>query len=65
MKRIAILGAGRFGSSLATALAEAGEEVVVIDRNGSLVQALSGSVSFAVQGDATNARARPRPKPTV
>lgn len=57
MKRIAILGAGRFGSSLATALAEAGEEVVVIDRNGSLVQALSGSVSFAVQGDATNARA--------
>ena len=38
MRRIGIIGAGRFGLSLAESLAEAGQEVLLLDRNGSLVQ---------------------------
>jgi len=56
MKKIGIIGAGRFGTSLAESLSEAGSEVVLVDRNGSLVQSVSGIVARAVQGDATNAR---------
>ncbi len=56
MSRVGILGGGRFGASLAEALAEAGEEVLLVERNGALVQTLSGKVTWAVQGDATNAR---------
>ena len=57
MKRIGIIGAGRFGLSLAESLAEAGQEVLLVERNGGLVQAARNVVSSAVQGDATNARA--------
>jgi len=57
MKRIGILGAGRFGRALAEALSEAGEEVLVVEKNGAIVQSLSGVVAYAVQGDATNERA--------
>jgi len=57
MKKVGVIGAGRFGSSLAESLSEAGVEVVLVDRNGSLVQSVSNIVSRAVQGDATNARA--------
>ncbi len=56
MKKIGIIGAGRFGSSLAESLGEAGVEVVLVDRNGSLVQSVSNIVARAVQGDATNPR---------
>ena len=57
MKKIGIIGAGRFGMSRAQALSESGVEVVLMDRNGSLVQSASSIVTHAVQGDATNARA--------
>ena len=57
MKKIGIIGAGRFGMSMAQALSESGVEVVLVDRNGSLVQSASSIVTHAVQGDATNARA--------
>ena len=57
MKKIGIIGAGRFGMSMAQALSESGVEVVLMDRNGSLVQSASSIVTHAVQGDATNARA--------
>ena len=53
MKRIGIIGAGRFGLSLAESLAEAGQEVLLLERNGSLVQKARDIVSEAVQGDAT------------
>ena len=33
MKRIGIIGAGRFGLSLAESLAEAGQEVLLLERN--------------------------------
>ena len=56
MKRIGIIGAGRFGLSLAESLAEAGQEVLLLERNGSLVQKARDIVSEAVQGDATDAR---------
>lgn len=56
MRRVAIIGAGRFGMSLAQSLAEAGTEVLLVERNGALVQSASSLVACAVQGDATSAR---------
>ncbi len=52
MKRIGIIGAGRFGLSLAESLANAGMEVVLIDRNRPAMQAGS-EFATALQGDAT------------
>ena len=57
MKRIGIIGGGRFGLSLAESLSEAGTEVLLFERNGTIVQNASAFVTYAVQGDATNARA--------
>ena len=57
MNRVAIIGASRFGMALAESLSESGIEVLLIERNSSLVQAARDVVSSAVQGDATNARA--------
>lgn len=57
MKRIGIIGAGRFGQSLAESLAEKGAEVLLIDESRETVQELSEYVTKAVQGDATNPRA--------
>ena len=56
MRRIGIIGAGRFGLSLAESLSESGQEVLLLDRNGALVQKARDIVSQAVQGDATDAR---------
>jgi len=52
MKRIGIIGAGRFGMSLAESLANAGAEVILIDRNRPAMQ-LAGEFATALQGDAT------------
>ena len=52
MKRIGIIGAGRFGLALAESLANAGLEVIMIDRNRPAMQTASEFVN-AVQGDAT------------
>ena len=57
MKRVGIIGAGRFGLSLAEALAETGTEVLLIDRNNALVQNAIKKVTWAVQCDATSANA--------
>lgn len=57
MKRVGIIGAGRFGLSLAEALAETGIEVLLIDRNNALVQNAIKKVTWAVQCDATSANA--------
>jgi trk system potassium uptake protein TrkA len=56
MKRIGIIGAGRFGSSLAESLAEHGAEVLLIDSNREIIQEFSEYVSKAVEGDVTNIR---------
>ncbi|MCR5413497.1 MAG: TrkA family potassium uptake protein [Kiritimatiellae bacterium] len=52
MKRIGIIGAGRFGLSLAESLANAGQEVVLVDRNRPAMQSAS-EFATAMQGDAT------------
>ena len=56
MKRIGIIGAGRFGQALTEGLAEKGAEVLLIDTNREVIQELSESVTKAVEGDATNVR---------
>ena len=52
MKRIGIIGAGRFGMALAESLSNAGKEVVLIDRNRPAMQSAS-EFATALQGDAT------------
>lgn len=54
MRRVGIVGAGRFGMALAKSLAETGIEVILVERNGGLVQTAAQSGIGAVQGDATN-----------
>ncbi len=55
MKRIGIVGAGRFGLSLAESLANAGLEVVLLDRNRPAMQQ-ANEFATALQGDATQPR---------
>ena len=56
MRRIGIIGAGRFGMALAESLAEAGVEVLLIDRDRTAVRNIAEFVANAVEGDATQAR---------
>ncbi len=56
MKRIGIIGAGRFGSELVESLTEKGAEILLIDNNRALIQEFSQFVTKAVVGDATNMR---------
>jgi trk system potassium uptake protein TrkA len=57
MKKIAVIGAGHFGSAIATALSEKGAEVLVIDSNINIIQNISYDVVYAVCSDVTNKRA--------
>ncbi len=52
MKKIGIIGAGRFGMSLAESLSNAGVEVLLIDRNRPAMQQ-ANEFATALQGDAT------------
>ena len=52
-KRYLVIGAGRFGSSVAQTLFELGHEVVVVDKDVARVQQMSPLVTKAVQADAT------------
>jgi trk system potassium uptake protein TrkA len=56
MKRIGIIGAGRFGASLAESLAEHGAEVLLIDQNREIIQEVSEFVTKAVEGDSSSKR---------
>lgn len=51
MKQFAIIGCGRFGSSVARTLYSLGHDVLVIDKDEELVQEISDSVTHAVQAD--------------
>lgn len=51
-KRIGIIGAGRFGMSLAESMTNAGMEVILVDRNRPAMQSAS-EFATAIQGDAT------------
>lgn len=52
--QVAIIGLGRFGSTLARELYRVGHDVLIIDRDEVLTQSLMGQVTYAVSGDATS-----------
>jgi len=55
MKRqVAVVGLGRFGSSIAKSLFNMGNDVLAIDSNGKYVESLATEITHAVQADATN-----------
>lgn len=53
-KQFAIIGMGRFGSSVAGALHEAGFEVLAIDKNEARIQEHAHDVTYAVTADTTD-----------
>ncbi len=57
MRRIGIIGGGRFGSTVAQCLAEKGLDVLFMDRDADVVERMSGIVGKAVQGDAADGEA--------
>lgn len=56
-EKIAVIGAGRFGTAIAKELSLKGVEVLVIDSTLSIIQDISDDVAYAVCVDATNKRA--------
>ena len=53
-KKVGIVGGGRFGLTLAEALAANGIDVTLVDRDWNIVQGFADSPIRAIQGDATN-----------
>lgn len=53
-KQFLVIGLGRFGSSVATALARSGHEVLAIDTNEEVAQKLNGIVTHVVIADTTD-----------
>ncbi|MFW6056259.1 MAG: potassium channel family protein [Chloroflexota bacterium] len=53
-KQVAVIGLGRFGSSVSRALHESGQDVLAIDNDEVRIQDISQHVTQAVQADATN-----------
>ncbi|MGI6497084.1 MAG: potassium channel family protein [Kiritimatiellia bacterium] len=56
MKRIGIIGSGRFGQALIESLVQKGTEVILLDNSEERIRDLADYVAKAVQGDATNVR---------
>ena len=54
MRRFAVIGLGRFGEHLARALAQAGDEVIAIDRDSDYVDRVRDDVTLAVRMDSTD-----------
>ena len=52
--QVTVIGLGRFGSALAETLIERGHEVVVIDKDGKLVQKFVGKTDTAIVAHATD-----------
>lgn len=53
-KQYAVIGMGRFGSSVAESLNRLGFEVLAVDRSEERMQAISESVTHAIQADSTD-----------
>jgi trk system potassium uptake protein TrkA len=51
MKQFAVIGCGRFGSSVAKTLYKLGNDVLAIDRDGEIIQDISDSVTHAAEAD--------------
>ena len=56
MKQFIVLGLGRFGSAVATSLAELGHEVLGVDYDEEIVNILKDKITQAVQADVTEER---------
>ncbi|MBE0341463.1 TrkA family potassium uptake protein, partial [Paenibacillus sp. 28ISP30-2] len=56
-KQYAVIGMGRFGSSVATALSEMGFDVLAIDSDEQRTQEMSNIVTHAVSADSTDEEA--------
>ncbi len=56
-KQFLVLGLGRFGTSVARTLCELGQEVLAVDENEHLVEAIAPHVTQAIQLDATDEEA--------
>lgn len=56
-KQFVVIGAGRFGQSVAIKLAEMGNEVMVVDNREDVIQHIADKVTYAVQADATDENA--------
>ncbi|MBQ8930351.1 MAG: TrkA family potassium uptake protein [Oscillospiraceae bacterium] len=50
-KSFAVLGMGRFGTSIARSLYESGEDVMAVDKDEDLMEALASKVTYAVTAD--------------
>ncbi|MBE3572805.1 MAG: TrkA family potassium uptake protein [Moorella humiferrea] len=57
MKQFAVIGLGRFGSSVARTLARMGHQVIAIDSDEAKVEALMNEVTTAIQADARDEEA--------
>jgi trk system potassium uptake protein TrkA len=57
MRRFAVIGLGRFGSSIARTLGEKGQQVLAIDKNENLVNDIMDHVTKAVCLDASDEKA--------
>ena len=53
-KSFLVIGAGRFGKSVASTLYEAGHDVMVIDKDENLIQQISSEVTTAITADITS-----------
>ena len=53
-KQYAVIGMGRFGSSIATSLYKQGNEVLAIDKNEQHIEEYKEEVTHAVIGDSTD-----------
>ncbi|MGN1084260.1 MAG: potassium channel family protein [Lachnospiraceae bacterium] len=56
-KEFVVFGLGRFGRSVATALADGGCQVMAVDNDGEKVKEIADSVTYAVTCDVTDAEA--------
>jgi trk/ktr system potassium uptake protein len=56
-RSFAVIGLGRFGSTMATTLAELGHDVIGIDTNEDNVRVLADHISLSMQLDATDEKA--------
>ena len=56
-RQFAVIGLGRFGSAMATTLAELGQDVIGVDASSENVSRLADSIAQAVELDATDERA--------
>ena len=53
-KQVAVIGLGRFGTSLALSLSDSGYDVLAIDKSSELVENIGAHVTHAVRTNATN-----------